>query len=114
MIFHAEVEWLLSWLEDMGLGALVLAAAIFAVYVAVKWIERYLLIRFLRMTRIGVEELRELLAGESRPVVLDVRSPLARRLDPRRLPGAIAVDITAPHAALVDVPPDRDVVVYCS
>lgn len=114
VIFHAEVEWLLLRLEDMGLGALALAAAIVAVYVAVKSIQRYLLIRFLRMTRIGVEELRELLAGESRPVVLDVRSPLARKLDPRRLPGAIPVDIVSPQTAVIAVPPDREVVVYCS
>lgn len=114
VIFHAEVEWLLLRLEDMGLGALVLAAAIIAVYVSVKSIERYLLIRFLRMARIGVEELRELMSGATRPLVLDVRSPIARRLDPRRLPGAIAVDIESPQSALVQVPQDRDVVIYCS
>jgi rhodanese-related sulfurtransferase len=51
---------------------------------------------------------------ETKPVVLDVRSAAARRLDPRRLPSAIAVDIDTPQVALVDVPPDRDVVVYCS
>jgi rhodanese-related sulfurtransferase len=66
------------------------------------------------MTRINVMELRELMEREERPVVLDVRSALARRLDSRRLPGAIAVDIDAPQAALVAVPPDRDVVIYCS
>ena len=114
MVFHAEVEWLVSRLEDMGLGALILAAGIVVFYVAVKSIERYLLIRFLRMARIGVDELRELLAGDSKPIVLDARSAMARRLDPRRVPGAIAVDIPGPEAAVIDVPPDRDVVVYCS
>jgi rhodanese-related sulfurtransferase len=54
------------------------------------------------------------MARDPRPVVLDVRSALARSLDPRRLPGAIAVDIESPQAALVSVPLDRDVVVYCS
>lgn len=112
MIFHAEVQWLLARLDDMGLGALILAAAVIAAYVIVKSVERYLLIRFLRMSRIGAEELRGLMAGDAKPVVLDVRSPLARKLDPRRLPGAIALDIET--AALVEVPPGRDVVVYCS
>jgi membrane protein DedA with SNARE-associated domain len=112
VIFHAEVEWLLSGLEEMGLGAVVLAGALLVFYIAVKSIERYLLIRFLRGARISVEEFRELLAGETKPVILDVRSPLARSIDPRRLPGAIALDIET--AALVEVPPGRDVVVYCS
>ncbi|HET7597073.1 MAG TPA: VTT domain-containing protein [Burkholderiales bacterium] len=113
MVFRTEVDWLLARLEDMGLGALILVAVVVAVYVAVKSVERYLLIRFLRMTRISVNELRELMNGEERPVVLDVRSTLARQLDSRRLPGAIAVDIDA-QAALLAVPPDRDVVIYCS
>lgn len=114
MVFHAEVEWLLSRLEDMGAGAAVLLVAVVAVYIAVKSVERYLLIRFLRMVRIGVKELREMMTGETRPVVLDVRSALARKLDPRRIPGSIWMDIADPRSARIEIPPDRDVVVYCS
>jgi membrane protein DedA with SNARE-associated domain len=113
-VFHTEVERALAWLESMGSGAAVVIALIVLAYVAVKTVQRYLLIRFLRMVRINVEELRQLIAKDLPPVVLDVRSATARKLDPRRIPGAIWVDIAAPQAALVAVPPDRDVVVYCS
>jgi membrane protein DedA with SNARE-associated domain len=113
-IFHAEVGRALEWLESMGTGAVAAIAAIVLLYIAVKSVQRYMLIRFLRMARISVEELRDLMRQESKPLVLDVRSAMARKLDPRRLPGAVAVDINAPQAALVAVPPDRDVVVYCS
>jgi rhodanese-related sulfurtransferase len=64
--------------------------------------------------RISAAELRELLGNGSTPLILDVRSASARKLDPRRIPGAIVVDIAAPQAVMVEVPPDRDVVVYCS
>jgi membrane protein DedA with SNARE-associated domain len=114
LVFHAEIEWLLASLEGMGVGALILSASVVAFYVAVKSIERYLLIRFLRMARISADELRDLMRQDSKPVVLDVRSATARKLDPRRIPGAIPVDIAAPQASLVAVPPDRDVIVYCS
>ena len=114
MIFHSQVEWLLVQLESLGVGALILVAVVIAAYVGVKSIERFLLIRLLRSTRIDVTELRALMQGDVKPVVLDVRSRIAQQLDPRRLPGAIAVDMSAPQAPLVDVPPDRDVVVYCS
>ena len=113
-IFHAEVGRALGWLEGMGTGAVMVIAAAVVLYIAVKSVQRYMLIRFLRMVRISVEELRDLMRQESKPLVLDVRSAMARKLDPRRLPGAVAVDINAPQAALVAVPPDRDVVVYCS
>jgi membrane protein DedA with SNARE-associated domain len=113
-IFHTEVERALEWLESMGTGAVAVIAAIVLFYVAVKTVQRYLLLRFLRMVRISAGELKELMAKETKPVVLDVRSATARRLDPRRIPGAIWVDIAAPQAALVAVPPDDDVIVYCS
>ena len=100
--------------KGAGVGALIGAAAVIAVYVFVKSVERFLLIRLLRTTRIDVTELRTLMQGDAKPIVLDVRSRIARQLDPRRLPGAIAVDMHAPQVALIEVPPDRDVVVYCS
>ena len=113
-IFHAEVERALAWLEGLGTGAVMVIVGAVVLYIGVKAVQRYLLIRFLRMVRISVDELRALLRQEAKPVVLDVRSAAARRLDPRRIPGTIAVNIETPQLALVAVPPDRDVVVYCS
>jgi len=113
-IFQAEVERALEWLEGMGTGAVMVIAAAVALYIGVKTVQRYMLIRFLRMVRISVGELRDLLLQDAKPVVLDVRSIAARKLDSRRIPGAIAVNIETPQMALIAVPPDRDVVVYCS
>jgi len=114
VIFQTEVERALQWLEGMGTGAVMVIAAAVALYIGVKTVQRYLLIRFLRMVRISVEELRDLLLRDEKPVVLDVRSFAAQKLDPRRIPGAIAVNIETPQVALIAVPPDRDVIVYCS
>lgn len=113
-IFHAEVESALEWLESMGTGAAAVIGAFVLLYVGVKAVQRYLLIRFLRMVRISVEEVRDLMRREQKPVVLDVRSATARKLDPRRLPGAVAVDIESPQSALVAIPPGREVIVYCN
>ncbi|MDP2241426.1 MAG: VTT domain-containing protein [Burkholderiales bacterium] len=112
--FHAEVEWALGWLGDMGGGALLAIAGAIVFYVAVKAVERYFLIRFLRMVRMSVEELHQLITQGAQPVILDARSSFSRRQDPRHIPGSIPVDIVAPEAHLGAVPPDRDVVVYCS
>jgi membrane protein DedA with SNARE-associated domain len=112
--FHTEVESALEWLESMGTGAAVVIAVVTLIYVGVKLLQRYLLIRFLRMVRISVHEVRDLLRGGEKPLILDVRSASARRLDPRRLPGAVAVDIEVPQLALVAAPPGRDIIVYCN
>jgi len=113
-IFHTEVEWALTRFAELGTGALLLLAFVFVVYAALKAVQRYLFLRMLRAARMTVPELRELLQGVLPPVVVDVRSDTVRKLDPRRIPGAIAVNMEDVAAALKEIPPDRDVVVYCS
>lgn len=113
-VFHAEVEWVLERLSELGSGVLWLLGAVVVVYAGIKALERYLFLRMLRAARITVQELRELLQGAVPPVVVDVRSDTVRRLDPRRIPGAIAVNMGDVAAAMHEIPPDRDVVVYCS
>ncbi len=114
MMFHAQVDWMIRWLDEIGGRAALVIGSGVALFIAFRWVERWLFIRVLRMVRISVHELRELLQRDEKPLILDVRSRTARKLDPRRIPGAIAVDIAEPQVALVAVPPDRDVVVYCS
>jgi membrane protein DedA with SNARE-associated domain len=112
--FRTEVDWLLTRLETMGAGAAAIAAALIVAYLAYKALERYLLIRFLRMVRISSEELRSMIEDGHEPVILDVRSSLAREAEPRIIPGAISADLDSVERLLERVPPGRDVVVYCS
>lgn len=114
MLFHAEVNRALAWLDETGPGVLIAIAAVILFYVVFKWVERWLFIRVLRMARISTAELHGLLQGGEKPVILDARSATARKFDPRRIPGAIAVDINVPERALPPVAPDRDIVVYCT
>jgi membrane protein DedA with SNARE-associated domain len=112
MIFHNQVYHALEWVSEMGTWGLA-AGLVAGVYLAFKWLERWLFIRVMRMARITVDELHELMRTGARPVILDARSTSARKLDPRRIPGALIVDATAPvlHAG---IEPDRDVVIYCT
>jgi membrane protein DedA with SNARE-associated domain len=113
-VFHTEVQRALSWLENMGTGAAALAGAIVLAYVAIKSAKRYMLLRFLRMARNGAAELRGLMQQEDKPVVIDARSGAARKLDPRRIPGAVCVNIDAPEADLAGIPRSSELIVYCS
>jgi membrane protein DedA with SNARE-associated domain len=112
--FQREVESLLDWIETMGAGALTVVALVVLVYIAFKAGQRYLLIRFLRMIRIRVGDLRTMLDSGAQPLILDARSALARQAEPRTIPGAILVDLAAMERVIDAVPPDRDVIVYCS
>jgi membrane protein DedA with SNARE-associated domain len=112
--FHSEIDRALQQLEQMGARAVALGLLVLALYLGVKLAQRYLLIRFLRSVRVTVEELKEMLQREVRPLILDARSALARRLDPRVIPGAIAVEIDDPAAVLPALADEREIVVYCT
>ncbi len=66
------------------------------------------------MARISVSELYELMQAGAKPVIIDVRSPSARTLEPHWIPGALHISLpdVAPH--LKDLPRDRDIILYCT
>jgi len=113
-LFRTEIEQVIGWIELAGMRAAVIVIALLAIYIAVKWSQRYLFMRVLRMARVTVHELHAMLRSDTPPLVLDARSHAARRADPRHIPGAIPVDLATPERAVAFVPPDRDVVVYCT
>lgn len=112
--FRGQVEWLLGVIDTMGGGAAAAVGVLVAAYVVVKAVQRWLLIRFLRMVRIDVAGLRAMIDEGRAPVIFDVRSALAREAEPRRIPGAVLVELDAVERMLERVPPGQEVVVYCS
>jgi membrane protein DedA with SNARE-associated domain len=113
MVFHAQIEEALKLVGEMGGWALLGIGAIAGAYIAIKWLERWFLVRLLRMVRITVDELDDQMRSDAAPVILDARSLAARKLDPRRIPGALMIDTANPvlHDGVL---PERDVVVYCT
>ena len=60
MVFSAQVEQALAWVERMGTQGATLVGGIVAVYVGLKLIQRHLLIRQLRSARVAPHELQEI------------------------------------------------------
>jgi membrane protein DedA with SNARE-associated domain/rhodanese-related sulfurtransferase len=114
LLFHAQVQYILAGLEDMGRWSLIAVGSIVAAYVLVKYLQRRRFFKTLRMARITVDELEELIQAGAEPTVLDVRSPGTRARDGRRIPGALLVDIVKLEKESPELPADRDVVVYCT
>ncbi len=111
-IFHNAVSELLNTLERLGVIGVGLLAAALLLYLFVRWWQRMLFIRQLRMDRITVEELAALLDNERKPLVLDVRSRAARAEGV--IPGAIPAHPTDMHPVLAHHDRDAEIVVYCA
>jgi membrane protein DedA with SNARE-associated domain/rhodanese-related sulfurtransferase len=112
--FRGQIEWLLDWLAQLGEGALLLIGALIAGYVAYRLLQRWLFVRSLKIARISAQELYAMISRGDKPLVLDVRTRANRRLDARRIPSALAVDLDDVERTLDKVPRDREVVVYCA
>ena len=113
-LFGKQVEYVLAQIQDYGTIAVVVIAHLLAAYIAYKWWERHRFYAALRMARISVDDLYRMIDGGEQPVVVDVRSHIARSMQPRRIPGALLVPLDAVEAHVKDLPRDRDIILYCS
>lgn len=112
--FAAQIDAVLDALAQAGTLAMQLLAVLLVLYVAAKWWQRRRLLVALRMARMSVDDLNVAIAQGRQPIVIDVRSAASRLLDTRVIPGALLADLDGVDRALVGVPPDRELVIYCS
>jgi membrane protein DedA with SNARE-associated domain/rhodanese-related sulfurtransferase len=111
-IFHNVVSELLDTLARLGLIGLAIIAVALALYMFIRWWQRMMFIRQLRMDRITVAELVTLLENEKKPLLLDVRSRAARA--DGMIPGAISAHPTEMHPTLAQYDRNAEIVVYCA
>ncbi|MCA8091010.1 DedA family protein/thiosulfate sulfurtransferase GlpE [Burkholderia anthina] len=114
LVFYRQIDWLFAGASRLGRAVLLVIVALLAIYAAVRWMRRRALIRQLASARIGVDELELLLRDPVAPVVLDVRSPEHRKLDPFTIPGAQFADERHIEDIIARYPLSQKFVVYCS
>jgi len=114
ILFKSQIERLLIHLDRIGGVAGLIVAGLLAAYIAFKWWERARFYKALRMARISVADLYELTQTGAAPLIIDVRSPTARALDPRWIPGAIHVPLPDVSQHIGELPRDRDIILYCA
>jgi membrane protein DedA with SNARE-associated domain/rhodanese-related sulfurtransferase len=114
ILFSSQIERLLRNLDQIGSVALTGVVLLLGGYIGFKWWERRRFFNTLRMARISVAELNALIRAGSEPLIIDVRSPSARMLEPQWIPGALAISLPDVGPHLKDLPRDRDIILYCT
>lgn len=114
--FSQQVDAVLAALADAGLAAGLLLVAVVAGFAGWRWWRRRRFLQSLAMQRISVAELHALQQadGPAAPVLIDVRSATAGQVDPRRIPGAVAVALPDVVAHAASLPRDAQIVLYCN
>ncbi len=114
MLFRRQIEELMPHLADFGVAAVSVFCVLLVTYIAYKWWERMRFYSVLRMAQIEVGELAAMLATPPPPLIIDVRSPTAVQLEPRRIPGALHIPLSEVQQHLRDLPRDREIISYCT
>lgn len=114
LLFKSQIARVLEHLSAIGSAAGAGAIVLLSAYIAYKWWERNRFYQMLRMARINVADLYELIQAGGSPVIIDVRSITARALEPRWIPGALHVPLQDVARRLKDLPRDKDIVLYCT
>jgi membrane protein DedA with SNARE-associated domain/rhodanese-related sulfurtransferase len=114
VVFAAQLEMFFAMMSQLGRQALVVVAALLAIYVAYRWWRRRALMATLEKARISVDELYALMSNEPVPVIFDIRSPEKRMLDPFAIPGSLFADERDLAKIVASYDKARKVIIYCS
>jgi membrane protein DedA with SNARE-associated domain/rhodanese-related sulfurtransferase len=112
-LFRDAIGDVMAELAALGKYGVMLVIAAFTLWILAKWYRRYLFVRQLRMDRVTVHELRQLLDEQKVKALVDVRSALTQAAT-GRIPGARAIDVQNIAKGFDGVPVDGEVIVYCA
>jgi membrane protein DedA with SNARE-associated domain len=106
--FHHAIGRVILALENLGGWAVAIVAVVISVFIFFKWAQRQNFYKQLRMARVSVHELKELMDRGAQPLIVDARSEGARKREPSRIPTAVTIDVFDGLGA------GREIVVYCT
>jgi len=113
VIFQEAITSALTTLMELGAFGILTIVAGFGLYLLFKWWRRRLFLRQLRMDRITVSELRQLIDDGQEPVILDVR-PQHVRVQDGIIPGAILAHPVDINPIIKGYSRNADIIVYCA
>jgi hypothetical protein len=113
-VWSDQIEAIGAAVVRLGGRLPVLAGAALAAYVAVKFVQRQLFLRRLRMARITPEELHRRIASGEDLIVVDLRHTVDFEAASLTIPGAIRVAIDDIERDHDRIPREREIVLFCT
>lgn len=111
-LFSDQLEVVAGQALRLGSGLVVLVVALLAGWIVWKFVQRRRFLRKLSIARITAEELRDLIAAGAQPMILDLRHPDGEAMD--SIPGALLMSTQELEERHLEIPRDRDIVLFCS
>jgi len=112
--FSGQLERVATHTARFGTWVAALIVGGLAAYVAWKWIARRRFLRRLRIARILPEDLKARLDAGETPLIVDLRHALDFEAEPTIIPGALHMTTEELEARHLEIPRDREIVLYCT
>jgi membrane protein DedA with SNARE-associated domain len=113
-VFSDQLERLTTYGDYLGRWLVALLVGALIVYLAAKYVRRQRFIRELRIARMTPAELRQRIDRGEPVMIVDLRHSVDFKADPSMIPGAMHLAPDEIERRSVDIPRDRDVVLYCT
>jgi len=114
-VFHHQIGRILQRLEDLGWWSVTIVISLLVLIVLIKWYQRLYFYKQLRVARISVNEVKDMIDRGEAPVVMDVRTRSSRKSDLRRIPTAIVASTPEEVAEqLESIPVGTPIILYCT
>ena len=113
-VFSAQLDRVAVYAQRLGAGLLVLLVGGLAAYISFKYYQRRRFIRALRIARITPDELKQKLDAGEDPMIVDLRHSVEFEADDAKVPGAMHLDPEEIEQRHLEIPRDRDIVLYCT
>jgi membrane protein DedA with SNARE-associated domain len=111
-LFAGQLEAAFAYAERMGWWMGLLAGGLLGGWIAWKFIQRRRFLRKLEISRITAEELSRMMEKGEDVLILDLRSGLEHGSP--GIPGALQIPAEQLIDRHMDIPRDRDIVLFCS
>lgn len=113
-LFSNQLEQIASQAAQLGTVLTLLLIGSLVLYVVYKYIHRQRLLRELRIARITVDELKQMMDAGEKVIIVDLRQPLDIEAAPYVIPGAIQMSVEELEHRHQEIDRERDVILYCA
>lgn len=113
-VFRNQLEQVAEQAGRMGSFLLLVLGGALAIYVGWKYYQRRRFIRGLRVARITPDALMKMITDGDDIAVVDLRHAMEVESDNVKLPGAIWMTYDELEERHIEIPRDREVVLYCT
>jgi membrane protein DedA with SNARE-associated domain len=115
VLFHKYVESLIVQIGLFGHRAGIVALTLLAIYIGYKWVQRWRILRELRINRITPEGLQGLLDKSKDSVtIVDLRHPSEVERDAFKIPGALVLRPEDLRSRAREIPQGQEIILYCT